>query len=195
MKKDYILCGVGGQGTILASKILSDVAQSCGSEVIASETIGMSQRGGSVVSHVRTSDTAHSPMIPLQGADVIIAFEPAEAVRNLPYLKKDGAMIVSSKAIKPITESLSGGNYNGEEMIEYLKNNTKKLIVIDGESICDRLGTSKVLNVVLLGAGADENILGVTREQLQSAIEKRVAKKFIGLNIKALNAYTEGKQQ
>ncbi len=186
MDRDFILCGVGGQGTILASKLLADAGLNANQSVIASETIGMSQRGGSVVSHVRIGQKALSPMIPLKNADVIIAFEPSEAVRNLGYLKDDGVLVVATKAIKPITATLGGGNYDGSEMIEYLKNNVSKLIVIDGEKICEQLGSSKVLNVVLLGASSASGMLGFTQDELKNAIEKRVAKKFIQLNYEAL---------
>lgn len=192
MEKDFILCGVGGQGTILASKLLADAALNHGYNVCASETIGMSQRGGSVVSHVRIGENAHSPMIPFGSADVIIAFEPAEAVRNLQYLKKDGVLVVAKKAVKPITETLTGGNYDGKEMLEFLKTNIKKLIVIDGDEICGSLGSNKVLNVVLLGAAAESGMLGFTLDELQAVIEKRVAKKFVELNY---NALTKGAEQ
>ena len=89
MSKSVILCGVGGQGTVLASKLISYAAMAKGEEVRSAETIGMAQRGGSVTSHVRIGEGAFSPLIPKGKADVMIAFEPAEAVRNLSYLKKD----------------------------------------------------------------------------------------------------------
>ena len=88
MNKDIVICGVGGQGTVLASKILASAAMECGEVVHSAETIGMAQRGGSVTSHVRIGDHAYSPLVPHGSADMILAFEPAEAVRNLVYLKK-----------------------------------------------------------------------------------------------------------
>ena len=96
--KSFILAGVGGQGTVLASKLLAFAAMEQGLAVRTAETIGMAQRGGSVVSHVRVG-ASHSPMVPLGGADAVIGFEPAEAVRALPYLKKGGAAVVSVKAV------------------------------------------------------------------------------------------------
>ena len=118
MSKSVILCGVGGQGTVLASKLISYAAMEKGDEVKSAETIGMAQRGGSVTSHVRMGEEAFSPLIPKGKADVMIAFEPAEAVRNLPYLKDDGVVVVSKKEVKPVTSSLSAKEYDGKEMIE-----------------------------------------------------------------------------
>lgn len=106
MSKSVILCGVGGQGTVLASKLISYAAMAKGEEVKSAETIGMAQRGGSVTSHVRMGVGAFSPLIPKGKADVMIAFEPAEAVRNLSYLKENGVVVVSKKAVKPVTASL-----------------------------------------------------------------------------------------
>ncbi|MBP5751237.1 MAG: 2-oxoacid:acceptor oxidoreductase family protein, partial [Treponema sp.] len=89
MAKNILICGVGGQGTVLAAKIIAQAAINQGQKVLSAETIGMAQRGGSVVSHVRIGDDAFSPLIPQGQADLLISFEAAEAVRNIPYLKKD----------------------------------------------------------------------------------------------------------
>ena len=121
MNKDVLICGVGGQGTVLASKLLAAAAMEEGNKVHSAETIGMAQRGGSVTSHVRIGDRAYSPLIPSGGADMIMAFEPSEAVRNLSYLKQDGVVIVNSVPVKPTTESLNDTGYDGTEMIAYLK--------------------------------------------------------------------------
>ena len=99
MNKNCLLCGVGGQGVVLASKLIAYAAMEKGMEVRTSETIGMSQRGGSVVSHVRMGQEIYSPMIPRHSADVILAFEPAEAVRSLSYLKKGGVVVVDRKSV------------------------------------------------------------------------------------------------
>ena len=120
MKKDVLICGVGGQGTVLASKLIAAAAMEEGNTVHSAETIGMAQRGGSVTSHVRIGE-AFSPLIPKGKGDMILAFEPAEAVRNLSYLKKDGTVIVNASPVKPTTESLHETGYDGTEMIAYLK--------------------------------------------------------------------------
>lgn len=186
MKKDCLLCGVGGQGTVLASRLIAAAAMNKGLNAATSETIGMAQRGGCVVSHVRVADCIHSPMIPYGGADVIIAFEPAEAVRNLRYLKKDGTVITASKAVKPVTSTLGGASYTGDEMLSYLKENIANLVVIDGDAVCGECGSPKVLNLALLGAAAACGALGLTAEEVESAMKKRVNEKFHVLNSKAI---------
>ncbi len=190
MTKNCLLCGVGGQGTVLASKLIAFAAMEKGEQVRTSETIGMSQRGGCVVSHVRTGDNIQSPMLPKGSADVIIAFEPAEAVRNISYLKNDGVVIVNKKAVKPVTASLSGSDYDGREMLDYLKSVVKNLTVIDGDEICEKCGSPKVLNIALLAAAAKSGELGITVEELKSAIKKRIPQKFHDMNLKAVEIVT-----
>lgn len=186
MKNNCLLCGVGGQGTVLAAKLIAFAAMAKGSSVRTAETIGMAQRGGCVVSHVRTGENIASPLIPKGGADVIIAFEPAEAVRCLSYLKKGGTVIVNKKAVKPVTASLGGSSYNGAEMIEYLEKNVQNLVVIDGDKICEMCGSAKVLNITLLAAAAKSGGLGIEIDDLKNAIIKMVPAKFHALNLKAI---------
>lgn len=183
--QNILLCGVGGQGTILASKLIAYAAMAAGKDVRASETIGMSQRGGSVVSHVRTGTEIHSPLIPYQKADVIIAFEPAEAVRCLPYLKQGGTVVVNQKAVKPTTAALTGQNYDGKEMIHFLRGQVTNLIILDGEVICKEVGSPKVLNIALLGAAIASGALDITEEEMLDALKKNGKEKFFALNQKA----------
>lgn len=187
MNINCLLCGVGGQGTVLASKLISAAAMKKGIRARSAETIGMAQRGGCVVSHVRIGDNVYSPLIPKHKADVIIAFEPAEAVRCLPYLKRNGAIIVNTKPVIPITASLGGSLYDGTEMVEYLKTHVKNLVTADGDEIADKLGSSKVMNVALLGAAARSGMLGVTDSELESVIKERIPERFVELNLKALH--------
>jgi indolepyruvate ferredoxin oxidoreductase, beta subunit len=186
-----ILAGVGGQGTVLASKLIAQSAMAKGMKVRTSETIGMAQRGGCVVSHVRIGEGIHSPLVPLNAADVIIGFEPAEAVRCLPYLKEGGTVIVNKSAIKPITDSLSKTNYSGDEMVQYLGQNVKKLIVIDGEAIFTECSSAKVLNIALLGAASAAGVLGFSPEDLEVIIREKLHAKFVDLNLKALRIGAE----
>ena len=132
MSLNIVLCGVGGQGTVLASKLISAAAMQKGVAVKSAETIGMAQRGGSVFSHIRIGDDAFSPMIAEGEADLIIAFEPAEAVRMLPFLKEGGAVITSDSPVMPVTAALKGSDYNGVEMIDYMKSldTIGKLLVV-----------------------------------------------------------------
>lgn len=193
MNKDILICGVGGQGTVLASKLIAASAMKEGSEVISAETIGMAQRGGSVTSHVRVGE-AYAPLIPYGAADVILSFEPAEAVRNLPYLKKDGIIIVNSVPVKPVTESLNPSGYDGTEMIAYLKNKCK-CVVIDGDKLLENFGSSKFLNILLLGVAVGTDCLGISRETVLQEMEKRVPEKFIETNRAAFElGVAEGKK-
>lgn len=187
MATNCLLCGVGGQGTVLASKLIALAAMERGENVRTAETIGMAQRGGCVVSHVRTGETIHSPLIPLGAADILIGFEPGEAARCLPYLKEDGIVIVNSKPVKPVTAVLADSSYNGEEMISYLKENVKHCYVINGEKICNACGSSKVLNIVLLAAAVKYGKLGMSIDDLKSTIIHKVPEKFHKLNLLAVD--------
>ena len=188
MSKSVILCGVGGQGIVLASKLISYAAMAKGEDVKSAETIGMAQRGGSVTSHVRMGENAFSPLIPQGKADVMIAFEPAEAVRNLSYIKEDGVVIVSKKAVKPVTASLSKKVYEGKDMLDYLEKKVKRLLVVDGEKAMAELGSSKVLNVVLLGAAIASDEIDLSMDEIRAAIDAKVPEKFHELNNRALEA-------
>src|SRR5690554_4392083 len=105
---NIIFAGVGGQGTVLASKLVAECAMNKGLNAHTAETIGMAQRGGSVVSHVRIGDDVYSPLIPYGQTDLLIGFEPCEAVRNLHYLKRDGTVVVSNRIVTPTTATLTG---------------------------------------------------------------------------------------
>ena len=183
---NILLCGVGGQGTVLASKILAKSAIRQGQLAHTAETIGMAQRGGSVTSHVRIGDEAYSPLIPLGQADVLIAFEPAEAVRNLPYLKEGGTVIVSNTAVKPVTDALSAVDYCGDVMLQYLREENIRLIEVDGEGLITTCGSVKVLNMALLGAAAASGELNITTEDLCTIIRTTLPEKFHAMNLKAV---------
>ena len=184
--KNIMIVGVGGQGTLLTSRVLGGLAIAGGYDVKLSEVHGMAQRGGSVVSHVRIGEEIYSPLIPHGGADVIIGFEPAEAVRCLPYLKKGGCVVVSPAPIRPVTASLTGGAYTGREMMEYLEHAGENLVVVDAASIGMECGSPKVMNVALLGAAIASGLIGISLEEMEAAIEKRVPEKFKDMNMKAL---------
>ncbi len=190
MNKNVLLCGVGGQGTILASKLIASAAMKADIPVMTAETIGMSQRGGSVTSHIRMGDKLYSPLIGKGTADIILAFEPGEAVRNLPYLKKDGVVIVNTRPVRPVTATLSGADYTGMEMIDYLKSKGITLITVDSTKAAEDLGSAKVLNVVLIGAALSKNVLPISKEDMEKVIIAKVPEKFHELNKKALY-YTE----
>ena len=186
MTKSIMIVGVGGQGTLLASRILGNVLIRQGYDVKVSEVHGMAQRGGCVVSHVRAGDQVFSPMIPLKQADIIIGFEPAEAVRCLPYLKDGGTVIVNRKAVKPVASMLAAGDYDGEKMLAYLKERVKKLRIVDGEDVCRQCGSAKVLNIALLAAAAETGCIGITPEELAEAVKQKLPEKFHSVNCNAI---------
>lgn len=192
MNNDILLCGVGGQGTVLASKLIAAAAMAKGNTVHSAETIGMAQRGGSVTSHIRIGDKASSPLIPLGCADILISFEPSEAVRNLKFLKKDGIVIVNTVPVRPTTESLHPTGYDGTEMIEYLKKKCT-CITVNAEELCRPLGSSKFFNVAVLGVLIASGRLAIDADTMKEEIKKRVPERFIDINLKAFEiggAYT-----
>ena len=192
MRKNIILCGVGGQGTVLASKLAAAAAMNRGFGVKTAETIGMAQRGGSVFSHLRIGDDIASPLIAKGQADLIIGFEPAETVRMLPYLKKGGSAVVSSRPIMPVSASIGASVYPLGEIMDYLESRVENLTIVDSDRAAADLGSDRVLNVVLLGAAVRTGELGVTEEDVMEAIHQRLAEKFHALNEKAL-MYTADK--
>ena len=184
---DIVLCGVGGQGTVLASKLIAAAAMDKGLDVMSAETIGMAQKGGSVFSHLRVGRKVHTPMIAKGTADIIIAFEPAEAVRMLPYLKNGGSVIVNSHAVKPVTSVLKDTGYDGSEMVGYLKENVENLTVIDCEKACREIGSPKVTNMVLLGAAVRSGVLDFTMDEITETMKRMVKPQFQEANVAALN--------
>ena len=189
--KNIILCGVGGQGTVLASRLISAAAMKKGLPVMSAETIGMAQRGGSVFSHLRIGEDIYSPMIGPGEADLILAFEPAEAVRMMPYLKKGGQVVVSSRAVQPVTATLSGASYDPQVMLDYLEKNVDHLMIIDADQALKAVGSSKVLNLILLGAAIRSGALGFSREDMRQAITDRIPARFHELNFRALDYVPE----
>ena len=188
MNKNIILCGVGGQGTVLASRLISDAAMAKDVPVMSAETIGMAQRGGSVFSHLRMGEGIWSPMIARGEADLILAFEPGEAVRMLPFLKPGGQMIVSTRPVMPVTAALGGSAYQPEKMLEYLKQHVRNLRIVDADRALEKAGSPRVLNLVLLGAAAAGGELGLTQEDLRQAIRTQIPERFHEMNYRALTA-------
>ena len=187
MNFNILIAGVGGQGTILAARILSHAALKKKLFVRTSETIGMAQRGGSVVSHIRIGGENASSMIPLEHADLIIGFEPAEAVRCLSRLKPDGKCIVSSHPVVPVSASLTASGYAYAEIIDFLKQNGHAT-VIDAYQTANECGSSKVLNIILLGAACALEAYPFSAGDIEAAVRECVPEKSLDLNIKALHA-------
>ena len=186
MSTNIILCGVGGQGTILASKLIASAAMACDVAVKTAETIGMAQRGGSVFSHVRLGEDAACPLMARGSADLILAFEPAEAVRQLPFLKPGGCVVTSTRPVVPVSAMTGGPAYDYEGIMEYLKAKVSNLVLVDSDSAAAELGSAKCLNVVLLGAAVRAGELGLSEEDILTALHERLPEKLWELNERAL---------
>ena len=185
MNKNIILCGVGGQGTILASRLIATAAMDRDIPIKTAETIGMAQRGGSVFSHLRLGEGTNSPLIGRGEVDL------GETVRQLPFLKKGGTVVVSSRPVMPVSAMIGQSSYDAPQMIEYLKANVENLVIVDADKAAEDLGSAKTLNVVLLGAALRSGELGLSEEDLIGAIREKVPEKFFDLNKKAL-AWSRG---
>lgn len=192
MNVNIVLCGVGGQGTVLASKLLAAAAMDRGLPVKTAETIGMAQRGGSVFSHVCIGEGVSSPLIGRGRADLIIAFEPAEAVRQLPFLKPEGTVVVATRPIVPASALTGGPAYELDAIMTYLEDKVEHLVLVDADAAARDLGSSKCLNVVLLGAAVRSGVLSLTTEDVAKAIKRLVPERFQDLNARAL-AYASNK--
>lgn len=184
---DILIAGVGGQGTVLASRILAEAATESGIFARTGETIGMAQRGGSVVSHVRLGSEEKSPIVPLGRADVLIAFEPAEAARNLCRLKKDGKCLVNTRPIPPVSSSILQDCYDEKKIREYIEQNSKAVFV-DASAAAESCGSIKALNVVMLAAAAKLGILPFDADSLRQAMIKILPEKTVEINLKAFDA-------
>ena len=183
--KSLLLVGVGGQGTILASKILSEGLVRKGYDVKMSEIHGMSQRGGSVTTHVRYGAHVASPIVPVGEADVLVAFEKVEAVRWLHYLKNGGTLVVNDFEIYSLPV-LTGAAAYPDEVVEKLKSEVPKLKVLDAVAIAEGLGNIKAQNVVLLGALV--KAMGLEELDWDSVLKELVPAKLLDLNIAAFKA-------
>ena len=182
MTKNIMLVGVGGQGTILASKLLTTGLMEAGYDVKMSEIHGMSQRGGAVSSHVRYGQVVESPVIELGGADILVSFEQMEALRWLKYLKPDGRVIVNNEKIDSMP-ILNGKADYPEGILEELSQK-EKTTVIEASKKAAELGNIKVANVILLGTIV--KAMGLEDIHWNEIIKNTVKPKFVDLNIKAL---------
>ena len=195
--RNVLLTGVGGQGTVLAAKVLAQAAQAKGWQVRTAETIGMAQRGGSVVSHVRMGDDGEEVIAPLVAkgtADMIIAFEPAEAARVLPYLAPDGVMVSATTSIQPITAALSTEPYLAKATIASLEKRLNvragepaRFVLVDDESVLSQVGNRKALNTVLLAFALKTGHLPLSLDDLRDAVRACVKPRFVELNLAAID--------
>ncbi|MCL1846441.1 MAG: 2-oxoacid:acceptor oxidoreductase family protein [Coriobacteriia bacterium] len=204
---EIVIAGVGGQGTVLASKLLAKAALLEGHAVRTAETIGMAQRGGTVLGHVRIarennyggartgshSDLPLSPLVSAQSADLLIGFEPGETVRALPFVRNGGAVVTAMQTLVPAGAAASSivQGYNGAAELAYLQGcqttgRLGSLMVVDGVAACSRLGSFKALNVLLLGAALATGSIELSEQALLAAIDALVKPQFRELNKQAL---------
>lgn len=182
MVKSILLVGVGGQGTILASKLLTTGLMEAGYDVKMSEIHGMSQRGGSVSSQVRYGEKVESPVIEVGGADILVSFEKMEALRWLKYLKPNGKVIVNNYQINSMP-ILSGKFDYPEGIIEEISSKVQTTVA-DAAKHAAELGNSKVMNVILLGATIKS--MGLESLNWDKIVRDNVKEQFAELNLKAL---------
>lgn len=195
------IAGIGGQGSVLAAKILAQAAEAKGWQVRTAETIGMAQRGGNVMSHVRmgnNGENIYSPL-PAQGSvDMIIALEPGEGARALPFLKKTGVLIVPKSGIAPTAVNPRAAEYNPQVLIDEMKAKGIHVVVVDDVEICTRLGAQKVLNIAMLAyallvvshdpACKNNELRGnLGLDEMRAAIPVCVKDKFVSMNMKAID--------
>jgi indolepyruvate ferredoxin oxidoreductase beta subunit len=177
-----MIVGVGGQGSLLASKLLGRLLVDEGYDVKVSEVHGMSQRGGSVVTYVRFGEKVYSPIITDGEADIIISFEKLEAGRYANYLKKDGKIVVNTQQIDPMPVIIGAAQYP-ENVLDELTSKGVSVDAMDALSLAEQAGSSKAVNIVLMGKAA--KYFDIPKERWITAIENTVAPKFVEMNKKA----------
>lgn len=194
------ITGIGGQGSVLAARILAQAAEAKGWQVRSAETIGMAQRGGDVMSHVRMGNEGEAVFSPLPAkgsVDVLIALEPGEAARSLSYLKKNGLLVVASSGIAPVMANFKRQTYHPQALIDDLRASGVKMVVVDDDELVRRLGEPKALNVMMLAYAIiavnkrpdciDNALRGaITLEDIESAIPACVKRKLVSMNQKAI---------
>ncbi|MDK2854997.1 MAG: indolepyruvate ferredoxin oxidoreductase, beta subunit [Bacillota bacterium] len=187
---NVLLVGVGGQGTILATRVLAGVLVEEGYDVKMSEVHGMSQRGGSVLTFVRYGDKVYSPLVERGTADLILAFEKLEAVRYLPYLKPEGTLVVNDLAILPAPVLLGKAEYP-YNALDILKEKVKDLVVMDAAKLAEeKTGNVRTQNIVLLGALARR--MDIPPGTWEKVVSENVPPKTVEANLKAFWAGWEG---
>ena len=180
--KNIMIVGVGGQGSLLASKLLGHLLMSQGYDVKVSEVHGMSQRGGSVVTYVRYGDKVFSPVIDKGEADYIVSFEILEAARWLPYLKKDGQIVTNTQQIDPMPVITGAAQYP-DNLVEKLKATGTNVDALDCLSLAEQAGSSKAVNIVLLGRLS--HYFDLSEDAWMRSLEANVPAKFLDMNKKA----------
>ncbi len=181
---NIILTGVGGQGILMASEIISEAAVRAGYDVKKSEVHGMAQRGGSVNSHVRFGKKVYSPLAIKGDCDLLLAFEKLEALRMADFVKDEGNIIVNDQRINPSTV-ISGAATYPENIEEILNERFKSVIFMDALKIAQQVGNLRTANTAMLGAAS--KLLDIPAEIWENAIRSNVPERFIEINLKSFN--------
>jgi indolepyruvate ferredoxin oxidoreductase beta subunit len=179
---NILLVGVGGQGILLASEILSETFMLAGFDVKKSEIHGMSQRGGSVVSHVRYGKEVHSPIVPEGEGDILFGFEIMETYRSLPLLRRGGRVVANDLRISP-PSVLMGREQYPDDILDSIKREFDDFLLVDGQKLAAQAGNPKAANTVLLGSVSKR--LDIAEEFWYQALERMVPKKVLEVNLKA----------
>lgn len=180
---DVVIVGVGGQGVILISDVIGRAAVKAGKPVRGAETHGMAQRGGSVVNHTRIGCSL-SPLVALGSADVLLALEPAEALRFCQFISPDGVVLVNTRPVLPITVTTGKASYPSmDEILQPLRQLCKEVLTIDATTLAKQAGTEQAMNVVMLGALS--RFIPLEEELLLEALAEVVPSKYLSANRKA----------
>lgn len=182
MTTNILISGVGGQGTLLASRVLGKYAMLKNQDCKLSEIHGMSQRGGSVTTHVRIGERIHSPVVWEGGADIILAFEILESARVKHYLKENGVLLVNEEVILPMP-CITGAMQYPENLKEQLTSSVKKVVFIRAKELAMQAGSEKATNIVMLGSVC--KLQGLDKAVMEQAVAECVPEKFRELNLKA----------
>ncbi|MDO5335037.1 MAG: indolepyruvate oxidoreductase subunit beta [Coriobacteriia bacterium] len=195
------IAGIGGQGSVLAARILAEAALARGWQVRTCETMGMAQRGGDVTSHVRMGnkgEQVHSPLPAKASVDVLIALEPGEGARNLPLLRKGGLLVTATTGQPPATADLKAAPYDADAIIAELRRQGVNLLVVDDQELCGKLGSRKALNIVMLaitlaavsaeGPYAGNTLAGqLGIDEMRQAVRACVKPRFVEMNMEAID--------
>ena len=186
-KIDLLLTGVGGQGNILASDIIGEVALAAGYDIKKTDTLGMAQRGGSVVSHVRIAEKVNAPLIKEGEVDFLLAFEKLESIRWASYLRPSGVAIINNYAVPPLSVNLGVEKYPTDaEVMQVLKQRSERIYMVSGTLRATELGNVKTLNIFMLGCVSV--FLPFKIEAWQEAITKHLPEKLRKLNMTAFES-------
>jgi len=185
MNYNILIAGVGGQGVVLASRMLALAAMKAGFHVSTAETIGMSQREGSVSSHIRIGDEITGSLIPLGKTDLLLGLEPAETIRNLSFLKEGGRVFVNTHSIPSASKPPRSPEYDLAALLSFLNTCIPEAVCANFTELAEEAGTQKAANIAILGAAAGADVLPFPKEILKTVLETEIPEKYRAVNLAA----------